>query len=54
MNPDSEKERVISVVTASILFGLGHINIITFSVPWFLACYSFVLELVYGFVLIRT
>lgn len=54
MKPVSEKERVIIVVIAAFLFSLGHINIFTFSVPWFQVCYAFVLGLAYGFTLIRT
>ena len=54
MDPDDKKHRITAVVIAAFLFGLGHINLITFSVPWFQVCYAFVLGLAYGFVLLKT
>ena len=54
MKPDTKKDRVIAVVIAAFLFGLAHINIMTFEVPWFQVCYAFVLGLMYGFVFLRS
>ncbi len=54
MQPANRKDRVIAVVIAAFLFGLGHINIMTFYIPWFQVCYAFVLGLAYGFVLIKS
>ena len=52
--PETKMERVIAVVIAAFLFGLGHINFTTLYIPWFQVCYAFVLGLVYGFVFIRS
>ena len=54
LKPDSRKDRVIAIVSASVLFGLAHIDFSTLTIPWFQVCYAFILGLAYGFVLVRT
>lgn len=54
LDPDSRKDRIISIVIAAFLFGAAHINVFTFVIPWFQVCYAFVLGLAYGYVFIRT
>ena len=36
------------------LFAVAHIDLITFSIPWFQVCYAFVLGIAYGYTFIRT
>ncbi|MBR3044163.1 MAG: CPBP family intramembrane metalloprotease [Oscillospiraceae bacterium] len=54
LNPDSKKDRIIAVVISAFLFGLGHIGVMTFSIPWFQVCYAFVFGLAFGFVQLKT
>ena len=54
LDPDSKKDRAISVISAAALFGIAHINVFTFQVSWFQVCYAFVLGIFYGYTFIRS
>ncbi len=54
LKPDCKKTRAAAVILTALLFGLAHININTFEIPWFQVCYAFVLGLAYGYTLLRT
>ena len=54
LDPDTKRDRVITVFGAALLFAAAHINWITFSIPWFQVCYAFVLGIAYGYTFIRT
>ncbi len=52
--PNSKRDRTAAVFGAALLFGAAHINVFTFSIPWFQVCYACVLGVVYGYTFIRT
>ena len=54
LDPEDKRDRAIAVISAAILFGVAHINVFTFSVPWFQVCYAFVLGIFYGYTFIRS
>ena len=54
LDPDSKIDRAIAVSGAAALFGIAHINVFTFQVPWFQVCYAFVLGIFYGYTFIRS
>jgi len=54
LDPESKRDRAIAVISASVLFGVAHINVFTFSIPWFQVCYAFVLGIFYGYTFIRS
>ena len=54
LDPDSKRDRAIAVIGAAALFGIAHINVFTFQVPWFQVCYAFVLGIFYGYTFIRS
>ena len=54
LDPDSKRDRAITVISASVLFGIAHISVFPFQVPWFQVCYAFVLGIFYGYTFIRS
>lgn len=54
LDPESKRDRAIAVISASVLFGIAHINVFTFQVSWFQVCYAFVLGIFYGYAFIRS
>ena len=54
LDPDKKRDRTIAVFGAAFLFGVAHIKLIAFSIPWFQVCYAFVLGIAYGYTFIRT
>ena len=54
LDPESKRDRAIAVISAAVLFGIAHINVFTFHVPWFQVCYAFVLGIFYGYTFIRS
>lgn len=54
LDPESKRDRAIAVISAAVLFGIAHINVFTFSVPWFQVCYAFILGIFYGYTFIRS
>jgi len=54
LDPDTRRDRAIVVFGAALLFAIAHIDMITFSIPWFQVCYAFVLGIAYGYTFIRT
>ena len=54
LDPDTKRDRAIAVFGAALLFAIAHIDMITFSIPWFQVCYAFVLGIAYGYTFIRT
>ena len=54
LDPDTRRDRAIAVFGAALLFAIAHIDMITFSIPWFQVCYAFVLGIAYGYTFIRT
>ena len=54
LDPDTRRDRAIVVFGAALLFAIAHIDMITFSIPWFQFCYAFVLGIAYGYTFIRT
>ena len=54
LDPDSKRDRAIAVFGTALLFAVAHIDMITFSIPWFQVCYAFVLGIAYGYTFIRT
>ena len=54
LDPDSKRDRAIVVIGTAILFGIAHIDLFTFRIPWFQVCYAFVLGIFYGYTFIRS
>lgn len=54
LDPDSKRDRAVAVISAAALFGIAHINVYTFAIPWFQVCYAFVLGIFYGYTFIRS
>ncbi len=54
LDSDSKRDRAIAVIGAAALFGIAHINVFTFQVPWFQVCYAFVLGIFYGCTFIKS
>ena len=54
LDPESRKDRIIAVIAAAVLFGLGHINFFALTFSLFQVCYAAVLGLAYGFTFIRS
>ena len=54
LDSESKKDRAIAVISVAVLFGIAHINVFTFRVPWFQVCYAFVLGIFYGYTFIRS
>ena len=54
LDQETKRDRAIAVFGAAFLFAAAHINVITFSIPWFQVCYAFVLGIAYGYTFIRT
>ncbi len=50
----SKKDKVIAIVIAAVLFGIAHVDIVTFSFDWFQVCYAIVLGLFYGYTFIKS
>ena len=54
LDPESKRDRAIAVISSAVLFGIAHIDVVTFSIPWFQVCYAFVLGIFYGYIFIRS
>ena len=50
----SKKDNAIAIVIAAVLFGIAHVDIISFSFDLFQVCYAFVLGLFYGYTFIKS
>lgn len=54
LDPDKKVDQALAILGAAVLFGIAHIDMVTFSIPWFQAGYACVLGIFYGFTFIRS
>ena len=54
LDPENKFDQTLAVLGAAVLFGIAHIDLVTFSIPWFQVGYACLLGIAYGFAFVRS